>query len=88
MDWEWRAFLEPIPQTLAAEQNAARDAGFQHADRVTCAGCEMASYSLWVFTGVGPNAPSMAERGARARGELERTLLDSCPDHVEFYRKQ
>jgi hypothetical protein len=87
MDWEWRAFLEPLPPKLVAEQSAARDAGFHHADRVTCSGCEMASYSLWVKAGAGANAPSASDWIARARGELERALLDGCPDHVDFYRK-
>ena len=81
MDWEWIAFLEPIADDLSPKQAAAQSAGFQHVDRVTCPYCSGVAYSLWVFTGTGPGAPSLNERRLRARAELEKLLIEKEPEH-------
>ncbi len=88
VDWEWKAFREPIMDSLEHYVVQARDAGFQHWGRIACPNECGTSYSLWIFTGVGLGSPSQEDRFARAAKVLKERLARDCSGHVGMYESK
>jgi hypothetical protein len=87
IDWEWWAFREGMEAQTEPEQKKAHDGGFQGITSLTCPRCEKARYSVWIFTGGGLGSPTQAEKMLAAIKELGKLLLEQCPEHPAFVRK-